>query len=388
MKILMVLESDFPPDVRVENEVSALTDAGHEIHIACSTRNNRPAYDHFGKALIRRKRMNGFIHKSSVGVLKFPFYFAFWRGFVFSILQQQKFDAVHIHDLPLCKIGAEAKQKFGLRLIVDLHENWPALLKHATHTNSIAGKLLSSNGQWIRYEKDNVQKADLIITVIEEARDRVAELGADRHKIIIVSNTLRIESVPQLRSGTANKTFTLFYGGGINRHRGLQIVFAAMSIMKKNGKNILLKVVGDGSYLKELKKQAAVLNIENNVMFLGYKPFNEMLGILADTDAAIIPHLRTENNDASSPNKLYQYMYLGKAVISSDCLSLARIIEETGAGYIYRNDSPEELAILLGRIINEKQSLHEKGIKGREAVISRYNWKTDSTRLVSAYNRL
>ena len=123
-------------------------------------------------------------------------------------------------------------------------------------------------------------------------------------------------------------------------------------------------------------------------MFLGYKPFNEMLGILADTDAAIIPHLRTENNDASSPNKLYQYMYLGKAVISSDCLSLARIIEETGAGYIYRNDSPEELAILLGRIINEKQSLHEKGIKGREAVISRYNWKTDSTRLVSAYNRL
>ena len=42
MKILMILESEFPPDVRVENEMLALTEAGHEVHLACSTRKNRP----------------------------------------------------------------------------------------------------------------------------------------------------------------------------------------------------------------------------------------------------------------------------------------------------------------------------------------------------------
>jgi len=40
MKILMILESEFPPDVRVENEIVALTEAGHEVHLACSTRKN------------------------------------------------------------------------------------------------------------------------------------------------------------------------------------------------------------------------------------------------------------------------------------------------------------------------------------------------------------
>ena len=65
------------------------------------------------------------------------------------------------------------------------------------------------------------------------------------------------------------------------------------------------------------------------VNFWGHKPFNEMLEILAESDAAIIPHIRTENNDASSPNKLYQYMYLNKPIISSDCTSLKRIINET-----------------------------------------------------------
>ena len=38
MKILMVLEWEFPPDVRVENEMLALTEAGYEVHLACSTR--------------------------------------------------------------------------------------------------------------------------------------------------------------------------------------------------------------------------------------------------------------------------------------------------------------------------------------------------------------
>ena len=42
MKILMILETEFPPDVRVENEMLALSEAGHEVHLACFTHKNRP----------------------------------------------------------------------------------------------------------------------------------------------------------------------------------------------------------------------------------------------------------------------------------------------------------------------------------------------------------
>lgn len=33
MKILMLLDTEFPPDIRVENEAQSLIDAGHEVHI-------------------------------------------------------------------------------------------------------------------------------------------------------------------------------------------------------------------------------------------------------------------------------------------------------------------------------------------------------------------
>jgi glycosyltransferase involved in cell wall biosynthesis len=388
MKILMLLESEFPPDVRVENEMSALSSAGHEVHLACSTRKDLPVLDRWNNSVIQRKPMSAFIYKSSIGSLKFPFYFSFWRKFVFTLLKKESFDAIHIHDLPLSKIGVEAKKVFNIHLIIDLHENWPALLKYAHHTQTFFGRLFSSDRQWKNYEKLMLQEADLVVTIIEEAKERIISLGIDKDKICLVSNTTDIENIRIPVRKRTDDDFIIFYGGGINRHRGLQVVLDA--IRKLKDKSIIIKLhgAGTGSYKTELEKQAARLDIESQVYFYGHKPFNEMLEIIAESDAAIIPHLRTENNDASSPNKLYQYMYLEKPVIASDCISLKRIITETDAGFIYRNDSPEELASLLEKLKSNRKLLGEKAGNGKRSVLESLNWNLDGQRLILAYNHL
>lgn len=388
MKILMLLESEFPHDVRVENEITALTDAGHEVHLACTTRKNKPPEEKCGGAFIHRKSISTFIYRSSVGCLKFPFYFNFWRRFVFSLLSGNEFDAIHIHDLPLGRIGIEAKAAYNIPFIIDLHENWPALLRYAPHTHTLTGRLLSSDTQWIKYEKEITSAADLVITIIEEARDRIIALGIEPGKTCIVSNTINTEGLTVTGEKNASDDFILFYGGGVNRHRGLQVVLEAIKILEKKPFKIKLHIVGSGSYLTDLKAQARSLGIEDRVEFSGHKPYNEMLDLLAAADAAIIPHLRTENNDASSPNKLYQYMYLGIPVISSDCLSLKRILAETDAGFIYRNDSPDELAEVLEKLYSDRQSLVEKGKNGRKSVLAGLNWKSDKERLINAYRML
>jgi len=388
MKILMVLESEFPPDVRVENEILALSDAGHEVHLACSTRKNRPEKDSYGKAIIHRKKITSFIYKSSVGCLKFPFYFNFWRKFISGLFLKEKFDVIHIHDLPLSIIGAEIKRKFNTRLVIDLHENWPALIKTAAHTQTIPGKMLSSNRQWINYEKKMLAEADLVITIIEEACNRVINLGIDPLKVRIVSNTINFENLSINIKTRLDDSFVLFYGGAINRHRGLQVVLHALKILISKNIDIRLWIVGDGSYKKSLEKQSVTLGISSIVRFHGQKTFNELLNILAESDAAIIPHVRTDNNDASSPNKLYQYMYLDKPIISSDCTSLKRIINETKTGFIYKHDSAEDLASLIEKLYKEKSLLAEIKGNGMRAVLEKYNWSIDRQRLVDAYRQI
>jgi len=388
MKILMILESEFPPDIRVENEILALTEAGHEVHLACSTRKNKVEKEVFGEALIQRKKISTFIYKSSVGCLKFPFYFNFWRKFIFRLFSADRYDVIHVHDLPLSLIGIEVKNKFQIKLVIDLHENWPALIRIAPHTQTFLGKLLSSNKQWTAYEQTVLSKADKIITVVEEAKDRIISLGINPEKISIVSNTVNFENLSIKTIKKKTDGFTIFYGGAINRHRGLQIVLEAIKNLTGKNINIYFLIVGDGSYKKELERMAGSLGVKSLLQFFGYKPFNELLNILSAADAAIIPHLRTDNNDASSPNKLYQYMYLNKPVISSDCISLKRIITETNTGFIYHNDSPGDLAALIEKLYYDRNLLDSVRKNGRKAVLGKYNWSTDRKRLIEAYDQL
>jgi glycosyltransferase involved in cell wall biosynthesis len=388
MKILIILESDFPPDVRVENEMLALSENGHEVHLACSTRKNRPDTDTFGKCTIHRKKMSAFIYKSSVGCLKFPFYFNFWRKFIFRLCKRENFDVIHISDLPLSKIGVEIKRKFGSRLVIDLHENWPALIKTAAHTQTLAGRLLSSNAQWKRYEKEMLTEADKVITIIEEAKDRIISLGIEPAKVCMVSNTINTDGLIISEGKESSDSLIIFYAGGINRHRGLQVVLQALKYCISKNLKIKLWIVGEGSYRKELEKLSREMDLEPVVKFWGFKPFREMLGLLSEADAAIIPHIRTENNDASSPNKLYQYMYLNKPVISSDCTSLKRIITETKTGFIYKNDSAEDLFLLLEKLSANPYLLNAIRGNGRKAVLEKYNWNNDKQRLIDAYREL
>jgi glycosyltransferase involved in cell wall biosynthesis len=113
-----------------------------------------------------------------------------------------------------------------------------------------------------------------------------------------------------------------------------------------------------------------------------------MLEILGESDAAVIPHVRNDNNDASSPNKLYQYMYLNKPIISSDCTSLKRIINQTHTGFIYKNDSSDDLSFLLEKLSVDRKILDELDGNGRTAVIEKYNWNIDKSRLLNAYRDL
>lgn len=388
MKILFILESEFPPDVRVENEMSALAEAGYEVHLACATRKNRAENEKFGEVFVHRKKMSDFIYKSSVGCLKFPFYFNFWRKFIFRLCSESSYDVIHVSDLPLSKIGYEVKRKFGAKLVIDLHENWSALLKTAPHTQTLAGRLLSDNNQWVKYEKEMLPRADKIITIIDEARERIINLGIEPGKVSMVSNTINFEGLSIETKKNLSGILTIFYGGAINRHRGLQIVLEALRICSLNKIKINFWIVGDGSYRKNLELLSNRLGLDSQVRFFGQKPFNEMLGILAESDAAIIPHLRTDNNDASSPNKLYQYMYLNKPIISSDCTSLKRIINNTHTGFIYKNDSPEDLYHLLEKLSARPDLLEGIEGNGKKAVMEKFNWNIDKQRLLNAYREL
>ncbi len=385
MKILMVLDREFPPDIRVENQVEALTGAGHQVDIACYTRKGRQAVDTFSKARVFRKPIGTFIYKSSVGCLRFPFYFTFWRSFVFDLCRDNTYDAVHIHDLPLALIGGELKREKGIRFVLDLHENWPALLNVSDHTSTLPGRLLSSDRQWRKYEVDMCSLADEIIVVVEEARARLTGLGIEGNKITVVSNTLNGNSFVMPGLSPDPSFFTLLYAGGINRHRGLQDVIMALPEVKTI-RPVRLFIAGEGKYIGRLREIARNKEVGDQVHFTGWLAFEKMNELMGRADICLIPHLKSEHTDYTVPHKLFQYMYARKTVVASDCLPLKRIIENSGCGKIYSSGSSGDLAGLLSDLSSGYEELIEMGLRGHRSVKDNYMWEKDAGRLVGIYN--
>ncbi len=387
MKVLMVLEREFPPDLRVENEIEALIDADFEVHIACYTKENRPDYELLQSTHIHRKKIAGFTHKTSVGCLKFPFYFNFWRSFIFKLFKEFDFDIIHIHDLPLAQIGFEMKTKFGVSFVLDLHENWPAYLRMADHTNSIFGKLLSSNNQWVKYETSQCSNADNIIVVVKEAKDRLIKAGISSDKIVVVSNTLNINHFNIPKEVPDKNYFTLTYAGGINKHRGLQFVIKSLTYLKDSPKKVKLVILGEGSYLESLKELCVDEGVKEMVRFPGWVQYKEMQKYVGMSDVCLIPHEKNDHTDSTIPHKLFQYMYAGKPVLASNCSPIKRIIAECKCGLIYKFDDVESIASQVSLLMTNSELYENMAINGRLSVEKEYNWEHDKKQLLSIYTK-
>jgi glycosyltransferase involved in cell wall biosynthesis len=110
--------------------------------------------------------------------------------------------------------------------------------------------------------------------------------------------------------------------------------------------------------------------------------------LMKKADIGLIPHIRSEQSDNSSPNKLFEYMAAGLPVLASDCVSVKRVIEETNTGATYVFDSPSDFADSVKRLFSDRKRLAIFASNGIKAIRDKYNWENGSVSLVSLYSSL
>lgn len=388
MNVLMVLEHEYPEDERVTKEIKTLQTNGHNVSLACITEKGSTRYEVYKGIEIYRNSISKFRAKTSVGALKFPFYFNFWDAFIKSILTKKNIDVIHIHDLPLAKVGHNLSRKYNMKFVLDLHENWPVLLDLSPHTKSFLGRILSSQKQWLKYEKKYASAADGLIVVAEEMKQRLLSKGVINEKIAVVPNTSNIDIFEKNKNlKPDSKYITLYYAGGITLHRGLDIVIKGLAKMNLPD-NFRFWIIGKGRNEPFLKKLTKELNLEGKVFFLGWEPHEMVLELLFKSDIAVIPHLRNEHTDNTSPNKIFHYMLAKKPVLSSNCQYLDKIINETKAGLVYSDRNSNEFADRLAQLIEDKELRTRLGKNGFMGVKEKYNWENTSKALIELYNKI
>lgn len=395
MKIGMVLQAEIPPsDIRVEKEAAALMEAGHEVHLLLEGGGGRPREDDWqGLRLLRGVEMGRARETYYRYTFNFTFRDALWRRAIEDFVTGRGIEVLHVHDLPLVGEALRAGLRFGIPVVADLHENFPAGLQ-AWYTSRLKRATIYRYARWARYEREVLGRVDAVIAVIEESKRRLEGLGIAAEKIFVVPNTERRTweqaGVDPVILERYRDDFVLAYVGKFSAHRGLDVIVRAMPEIRRAAPRAKLLLVGDRNrpYMRCLRRLIERSGAAEAVELTGWQPFERIWSYIAASDVCIVPHQRNPHTDTTIPHKIFQYMLLGKPVIVSDCPPLARVITDAGAGLVFRHDSPSEFAARVLQLRADADLRARMSTAGREAARGRYSWEETSGELLRLYGML
>lgn len=389
----MVLDKSFPPDPRVENEALALIEAGHQVFLFCLTLDRENDAEHKGIA-VKRYQSNIFEYKLSALAYSLPLYEKFLSKKIDDFVRNNAPDILHVHDMVVAGAVFRTNRKFGLPVVLDLHENRPEIMKTYPHMSKFLGRLLISTQAWKEAEAMLVRKADRTIVVTRESKEELmARTGVAENKIKVVPNTVKRSFYRDytLESSILEKyegKFVVLYLGDTGLRRGLVSMIQAMAIVTKDTtlrKQIKLVIVGSNSTDEVLKNSVTQLGLEDVVDFEGWKNEAFFPSYLLTAAVGVSPLLRNPHHDTTYANKLFQYMSFGVPVLVSDATAQKNLIEAVDSGLVHRENDPADIAEKLLMLFKNQNLSKAKGLRGKEFIDEKFNWEQVSVSLKDLY---
>lgn len=376
-KVLMLLTNCFDPDPRVHMEARTLTEHGDRVTILGWDRDvKRPREERIEDIRVQR------IHLRSThgrGTAQVPFLLAFWALALIEGLRQD-FDVVHCHDLDTLPLGLVLGRIRRKKVVFDAHESFPDML---------AGNVPNGLRKVLRLMEDIlVRRVDALLTVGELLRREYQGRGA--RATYVVGNWKRLEDYAlsaqqaieeRRRLGIPDDKLVITYIAWLSQERRLGALLEAV----EKGQGIFLLIGGDGPLREEVQRRS---RDRRNIRYLGYVDPSQVPLYTAVADVIYYGFdPANPNAQYSAPNKLFEALAAGKAVITGRFGEIADIVQRERCGLCLPSLTRENIADAF-------QTLRQRGIlkcyqqNAERAGQERYNWPRAAQELLRAYERL
>lgn len=395
MRIGMILDSDFPPDPRVENEALSLIGAGHEVFLFCVQYSSKlPPKENYNGIRVVRYTYPKMVYKFSALAYTFPFYHNRLKNDIGSFISQNNIDIIHVHDIQIARAVFDINAKFNKKIILDLHENRPEIMKFYTHVKDFWGKLLIYPKRWQYFEEKYIKKSYRTIVVTQMAADYyIDKYDVSSDKFITVPNTVRKEFFddPDLNTKIIKryeKDFMLLYLGDTGVRRGTLLLLEAVNKLKEEIPNLKLVLVGNSKSDSVLRNYIKKNNLENYVEMLGWQDFSLFPSYIYASKIGFSPLLRNAHHDTTYANKIFQYLAFKKPVIVSDSTAQAELIRQENCGLVFENNSSKDLSLKIINLYKDNVFYSKLSENAEETIRVRYNWSETSKGMLNFYDKI
>lgn len=199
--------------------------------------------------------------------------------------------------------------------------------------------------------------ASKIITISEDMKDQLVEIGAEADKVEVVYNWSYRDTIYDpseidysCLDGIIDRSkFNVVYAGNIGVMQNVEIVIRAAAQMKSD-KDVCFHVIGDGAYRKKLEQLAIDLQADN-VYFHDMMPSACAPAIYSAADVNIIP-LAENIYRTALPSKTATCLACGKPIIfaiGKESKFGQKVCEQIAA-HVVASDDAGSLCVAIGEV--------------------------------------
>lgn len=297
------------------------------------------------------------------------FSFVFW-SFLVILFIGRRFDRVFIYQtgpLTLAIAGILMKKFYGAKVTIWTQDLWPeTVYAYGFKKTKFLSFCLDGFVKWI------YKNCDSILVSCEGFIERIHRYVPDK-EIVFTPNWSLMDYKP---SGNAKLPgdFNFTFAGNIGKVQNLDNVVRGFGLFVKSNPTVCLNIIGDGSYLNELKGLVFNESIRN-VNFTGRKPLSEMSDYYAASDVLIISLKNVPLYEIMVPSKFQAYLMTQKPICAIMNGEVRKMVEQYGIGCGAIPDDIEDIARTFAKFLGlsdvEKERMSQSAADLLNSVFNR-----------------
>jgi glycosyltransferase involved in cell wall biosynthesis len=220
----------------------------------------------------------------------------------------------------------------------------------------------------LRYEERTAARmADAVLCVHDVHREVTENHAVPAAKLRVVLNAADGKLFP-IRSPQVAAPF-LVYHGTLTERMGLDVVLKSFKILR-HGLDWRAAFWGDGDVVDDLRRLRDQLGLEGLVEIPGKRVIlEELVPRLGTVGISLAPMRRDVFTDILLPTKLLEVVRLGIPSVVTWTPTVARYFPEDSVYYV-RDFTPEGLASVLSRALDQPEEAREKAAKAQSLPIA------------------
>lgn len=301
-----------------------------------------------------------------------------WR--VYREARKLQADIYHFHDPELIPAGLLLRAS-GKDVVYDIHEDVPKDVFSKQYLPAWSRPAIA----WLleKLEAFVAKRFSALITVTPSIAERFRPLNS--RTIIVHNYPYQKELVGTMKeSPWDGRRQSVAYVGLISGNRGICEMVSAMGLLPER-LAATLELAGPGSWdVEELSRRRGWQRVHHHGLIDQRSTFRLLHGVRA----GLVLFHPEPNHVEAMPQKIFEYMGAGLPVIASDFPLWRRILGDVGCGIFVNPLDPQSIAEAIEYVLTHPRDAEEMGLRGRAAVVERYNWETQVGKLVGLYSGL